>query len=69
MLTIFAVELSFGLLLQPFNANSWDYSKQFTYHYRGLIALEYAPLWFITSLMFEYEIDFFLSNQLAEAAG
>ena len=42
----FAVEFIFGNLLFPIGANSWDYSKQFTYHYKGMFALEYAPLWF-----------------------
>lgn len=57
MLICFANELLYGIILQPYNANSWDYSKQFKYHYRGLIALEYAPLWFIGSCLFELKID------------
>ena len=56
MVISFAVELSFGLVLQYFDANSWDYSKQFAYHYKGLIALEYAPLWFVGSLTFEIQL-------------
>ncbi|XP_065175748.1 transmembrane protein 229B-like [Sycon ciliatum] len=53
MLLCFAVELAFGLVLMQFDANSWDYSQQFTYHLFGCIALEYAPLWFFGSLLFE----------------
>ena len=57
-LSSFAVELAFGLILKPWNANSWDYSNQFTYHLAGgMIALEYAPLWFFSGLLFEYQID------------
>lgn len=56
MLISFAVELSFGLVLKEFNANSWDYSKQFKYHFHGVIALEYAPLWYVGSLLFEIQL-------------
>ena len=67
----FAVEFIFGNLLFPIGANSWDYSKQFTYHYKGMFALEYAPLWFFGGLLFEYQVVFcsnvvFVSTQDAE---
>ena len=67
----FAVEFIFGNLLFPIGANSWDYSKHFTYHYKGMFALEYAPLWFIGGLLFEYQVVFcsnvvFASTQDAE---
>ena len=67
----FAVEFIFGNLLFPIGANSWDYSKQFTYHYKGMFALKYAPLWFIGGLLFEHQVVFcsnvvFVSTQDAE---
>lgn len=57
MITAFSVELLAGLILFPFNANSWDYSRQFEYHFYGMIALEYAPLWYICGCLFEYQMD------------
>ena len=53
MVVSFAIELVFGLILQQFGANSWDYSEQFTFNLYGCIALEYAPLWYFGSIAFE----------------
>ena len=30
----------------------WDYSHT-PFHYRGVIRLDYAPVWFVTGLLFE----------------
>lgn len=46
-------ELSWGLVLRNFGANSWDY-YDFKYNFLGLITLEYAPFWALSGLVFEY---------------
>ena len=49
---IFAAEYSSGSILKHFHMCPWDYSDT-PYHYKGLIRFDYAPLWFITGLLFE----------------
>ena len=49
-----------GLLLRQINACTWDYSD-FRLDVMGLIALEYAPLWFLTGLFQEFVFDYLLS--------
>ncbi|XP_069681397.1 transmembrane protein 229B-like isoform X2 [Periplaneta americana] len=49
---VYAWEFSTGLLLKQFNACPWDYSE-FSFNVRGLITFEYAPLWFLVSLLME----------------
>lgn len=63
--TVFAfiIELVAGLILKPFAANSWDYSEQFTYNYQGLIALEYAPLWYFGVMTAELQVVW-ISNRV-----
>jgi uncharacterized membrane protein len=46
-------EFSCGMLLDMFEARSWDYS-QFTYNIKGLITMEYIPVWFFAGLYFEW---------------
>lgn len=45
-------EFSTGYLLKYFNACPWDYTP-FDGDFMGLITLEYAPLWFVGSLLSE----------------
>lgn len=49
---IFATEYSTGSLLKHFGICPWDYTGT-PYHYKGIIRLDYAPLWFFTGLLFE----------------
>ena len=49
---IFLVELSSGLFLGFFNACPWDYSGALL-NYKGIIRLDYAPLWFLLGLFYE----------------
>ena len=51
-LCIFIVELLSGLLLTLFNACPWDYSGAL-FNYKGIIRLDYAPLWFLLGLFYE----------------
>lgn len=49
---IFAVEFITGSLLNIFHACPWNYS-QARFHVKGLIRLDFAPLWFIVGLLYE----------------
>ncbi|XP_077991846.1 transmembrane protein 229B-like [Glandiceps talaboti] len=49
---IYCWEFSTGYVLKQFDACPWDYTP-FDAHFMGLITLEYAPGWFIGSLMSE----------------
>ena len=49
-------EFSWGMFLDLFNARPWDYSN-FRYNVKGLITMEYAPLWFLAGLYFEVIIS------------
>ena len=49
---IFTTELFTGLLLKKHNACPWDYSSS-KYNIKGVIRLDYAPLWFIVGLIYE----------------
>ncbi len=49
---IYAAEFTSGVLLKKHNACPWDYSKA-KLNYKGVIRLDYAPLWFIAGLFFE----------------
>lgn len=50
---VYAWEVACGLLLDCFKARPWDYSD-FDYDVMGLFTLEYAPVWFLGGLYFEY---------------
>lgn len=49
---IFTGEFFSGLLLKRHDACPWDYSHA-RYNVRGVIRLDYAPLWFGAGLLFE----------------
>ena len=51
-LLIFFCELVSGSLLSRINACPWDYSHA-KWNFRGLIRLDYAPLWFGVGLLYE----------------
>lgn len=49
---IFSMEYLSGSLLKKHNVCPWDYSSA-KLNYHGLIRLDYAPLWFLTGLLYE----------------
>lgn len=51
-LCIFAVEFLTGSYLKKKNRCPWNYSDC-KFNYKGLIRLDYAPLWFSVGLFFE----------------
>lgn len=51
-IAIFVAEFSTGSILKHHNICPWDYSNS-KYNYKGLIRLDFAPLWFIVGLLFE----------------
>lgn len=51
-LCIFATEYGTGNLLKKYKACPWDYSKA-KLNYKGVIRLDYAPLWFAVGLIYE----------------
>lgn len=52
VLCVYAWEFAVGALLGYFGACPWDYTA-FDYDVMGLIALEYAPLWYLGGVYFE----------------
>ncbi|BFL46767.1 hypothetical protein C3B58_18810 [Lactonifactor longoviformis] len=49
---IFFTEYTTGSILKKYQMCPWDYSKC-KLNYKGLIRLDYAPVWFFTGLIFE----------------
>ncbi len=49
---IYLTEFTTGSFLSLFRICPWDYS-QAALNYKGLIRLDYAPLWFMAGLFFE----------------
>lgn len=49
---IFAAEFVSGMVLKFFHMCPWDYSGT-PYEYKGVIRFDYAPVWFVTGLLFE----------------
>lgn len=52
MTGIFVAEYGTGMMLKRYNICPWDYSKS-PLNYKGVIRLDYAPVWFLTGLVFE----------------
>ncbi len=52
MLCIYAVEYTSGTYLKKRDCCPWDYSDC-KFHINGVIRLDYAPLWFLTGLLYE----------------
>lgn len=51
-IAIFAVEFLTGSFLKKRRICPWDYSDS-RYNYKGVIRLDYYPLWFLAGLFFE----------------
>lgn len=49
---IYTAELLSGNFLKKFNACPWDYSKV-KFNYKGVIRLDFAPLWILVGLLYE----------------
>lgn len=49
---IFTTEFLTGSFLKHFGICPWDYSHT-PFHFHGVIRLDYAPVWFVTGLLFE----------------
>ena len=58
----YAWEFCCGLILDCFNARSWDYSH-FNYNVMGLITMEYAPFWFFGGMYGEMIFNIMKSLQ------
>ena len=56
---IFIAEYITGWLLRKIDVCPWDYSHC-KYNIKGLIRLDYAPLWFFAGLLFEYVGRFYI---------
>lgn len=56
-----------GLVLTQFSARTWDYTH-YKYDVMGLIALEYAPLWFCSGLLQEHFYEYLLTLSLQPAS-
>lgn len=52
MVLIFCAEYLFGFWMRRLGICPWDYSGRPT-NVNGLIRLDFAPLWFLTGLLFE----------------
>ncbi len=52
---IFTIELLSGMFLKKRNSCPWDYTGK-KYNFKGLIRLDYCPLWFFSGLFFEKTI-------------
>ena len=52
MLGFYTVEFISGSFLKRFGICPWDYSAA-RFQYKGIIRLDYAPLWFVAGLIFE----------------
>lgn len=51
-MAIFSTEFLTGAFLKKRGMCPWDYSKA-KLNVKGIIRLDYAPLWFITGLLYE----------------
>lgn len=57
MVLIFAAEYLAGMLLRDMGICPWDYTGR-RLNVNGLIRLDFAPLWFLTGLLFEEITNF-----------
>lgn len=51
-LLIYIAEFTSGVILKKHDACPWDYSKA-KLNYKGVVRLDYAPVWFLAGLCFE----------------
>ncbi len=53
MIMIYLLEFCSGFLLKKFKLICWDYSKDTKYHFKGIISLEFAPIWYFGGIAAE----------------
>lgn len=53
---IYVAEFVTGSILKRHNVCPWDYSNT-RYNYKGLIRLDFAPLWFMVGLLYEWIVN------------
>ena len=53
VIIIFLIEFAFGYIMQKFESCPWDYSHA-KLNVMGIIRWDYAPLWFMVGLLFEF---------------
>ena len=63
MILFYSLEFCSGFILKKCRAVPWDYSNDTKYHFKGIIRLEFAPMWFIGGLISEV-IYFYLKTHL-----
>ena len=56
MSAIFLIEFVSGSILKKYNMCPWDYSDA-PLNIKGLIRLDFAPLWFLAGLLYEYLLN------------
>jgi len=61
MLCIFLAEYYSGSALRRFAVCPWDYSGS-SFNIQGLVRLDYAPLWFVVGLAYEWAYKSLLFN-------
>ena len=59
---IYATEFLSGYALKRNGKCPWDYSKS-KYNFKGVIRLDYAPIWFIVGLIYEKILSVDLENK------
>jgi uncharacterized membrane protein len=53
MILFYLLEFTSGFILKKFHAIPWDYSRETKFHFKGIIRLEFAPIWFLGGLFAE----------------
>lgn len=70
MLAFYLLELSTGYIIRkivgvsPWNYRGYEikiFEKEYKANYKGLICLEYAPIWYLYGIMGEYFIKFLMN--------
>ena len=64
---IFVIEFAAGIILKAVGVTAWEYTNQFSF--MGLIRFDFAPLWFITGLIFEAVYSMLLKYNIGIQTG
>ena len=60
---IFFIEYCTGIFLKKLKMCPWDYSSS-RFSVQGVIRLDYAPVWFVVGLGFEFAYLYFISTNI-----
>lgn len=63
LVLIYALEFTSGSILTKFKAIPWDYRKDTKYNFRGIISLEFLPIWYVGGIISEL-LYLFLKSHL-----